>query len=60
MIIKIISTQSIDFENYPENNGRPYKITNTKDMPKTYIKTYLKYLKINVLNGLLKYEVLEG
>ena len=60
MIIKIISTQSIDLKSYLENNGRPYKIIDTQYMPKTYIKTYLKYLKINAAAGLLKYEVLEG
>lgn len=59
MIIKVISTQSTDFENYPETNGKPYKIIDTYYMPKTYVKTYLKYLKTNASKGLLKYEVLK-
>lgn len=59
MIIKIISTQTIDLKNYPENNGRPFILVNTKEMTETYLKSYLKYLKINASAGLLKYKIIE-
>ena len=60
MIIKAISTQSIDFGNYGDNGGRPYATVNIDDIPTTYQAQYIKSLKRNKSAGLLDFKILEA
>lgn len=58
MIVKIISTQSIDFELYPETNGRPWVIFNTAKYNNDD-KKCIKSLDENKKAGLIDYEIIE-
>lgn len=59
MIIKEISTQSIDLELYPETNGRPWAIVDTSKMG-NYADKYIDSLKTNKAFGLVDFVILEG
>lgn len=58
MIIKLVSTQSLDLELYPETNGRPWTIFDTAEC-NSYEKRYIESLKENKKAGLINYEIIE-
>ena len=58
LIIKVESTQIIDFENYPENNGKPYYIKDFSELPEKERVPYFNFLKRNKEAKLLNYYIL--